>query len=166
MVKAVQKYDRIFRINTWFRFRDGFYGMGTPVAPIRKGVFEEMPHILYAPPGTKVRIEAAGDCEFAVVVKQPLHGRRREKQWHVESLAKDRDRHVDVVDAGEHIRHEVHRIEGLGVASHRDFIIGATVDVMKDWRRQALFGELAKIAGAIAVVEAQCRMPVRDLQRL
>ncbi|MFP6882186.1 MAG: Gfo/Idh/MocA family oxidoreductase, partial [Roseibacillus sp.] len=38
MVKAMKKYDTIFRINTWFRFKDGFYGMGTPVAPIRKAV--------------------------------------------------------------------------------------------------------------------------------
>ena len=38
MMKAVQKHKRIFRINTWFRFKDGFYGMGTPVAPIRKAV--------------------------------------------------------------------------------------------------------------------------------
>jgi predicted dehydrogenase len=36
VVKAVQKYDRMFRINTWFRFRDGFYGMNTPVKPIKK----------------------------------------------------------------------------------------------------------------------------------
>ncbi len=38
MVRAVRKHKRIFRINTWFRFKDGFYGMGTPVAPIRKAV--------------------------------------------------------------------------------------------------------------------------------
>jgi myo-inositol 2-dehydrogenase/D-chiro-inositol 1-dehydrogenase len=38
MVKAMQKHKRIFRINTWFRFKDGFYGMGTPVAPIRKAI--------------------------------------------------------------------------------------------------------------------------------
>jgi len=38
MVEAVQKEERIFRINTWFRFRGGFYGMGMPVAPIRQAV--------------------------------------------------------------------------------------------------------------------------------
>ncbi len=31
----------------------------------RKGVFEEMPHILYVPPGHDVRIEAVTDCELA-----------------------------------------------------------------------------------------------------
>ncbi len=36
VVKAIRKYDRIFRINTWFRFQDSFYGAGSSVAPIRK----------------------------------------------------------------------------------------------------------------------------------
>ncbi|MEM7013890.1 MAG: Gfo/Idh/MocA family oxidoreductase, partial [Verrucomicrobiota bacterium] len=38
MVEAMKKHERIFRINTWFRFRGGFYGMGTEVKPIRKAV--------------------------------------------------------------------------------------------------------------------------------
>jgi predicted dehydrogenase len=38
MVKAVQKHERIFRLNTWFRFQSGFYGMGMPVAPIKQAV--------------------------------------------------------------------------------------------------------------------------------
>jgi len=42
MVKAVQENKRIFRLNTWFRFKDGFYGMGTTVAPIRKAVMNGM----------------------------------------------------------------------------------------------------------------------------
>ncbi|MBN1558781.1 Gfo/Idh/MocA family oxidoreductase [candidate division KSB1 bacterium] len=36
VVKAVQQYDRIFRINTWFRFHAGFYNFGTDVKPIKK----------------------------------------------------------------------------------------------------------------------------------
>ncbi len=36
VVRAVQQYDRIFRINTWFRFTDDFYGFNTPVKPIKK----------------------------------------------------------------------------------------------------------------------------------
>lgn len=38
VVEAVQKHDRIFRLNTWFRFQGGFYGMGTEVKPIKKCV--------------------------------------------------------------------------------------------------------------------------------
>lgn len=38
VVAAVKKYKRIFRLNTWFRFQDGFYGMGTAVKPIKKAV--------------------------------------------------------------------------------------------------------------------------------
>jgi len=36
VIEAVQRNGRIFRINTWFRFQDGFYGMGVPVKPIKK----------------------------------------------------------------------------------------------------------------------------------
>ena len=38
LVEAVQDNGCIFRINTWFRFRGGFYGFGTSVAPIKKVV--------------------------------------------------------------------------------------------------------------------------------
>jgi len=33
---AVAKHGRIFRLNTWFRFEGGFYGMGITVKPIKK----------------------------------------------------------------------------------------------------------------------------------
>jgi len=36
VVEAVQRNGSIFRLNTWFRFKDSFYGMGTTVAPIKK----------------------------------------------------------------------------------------------------------------------------------
>jgi predicted dehydrogenase len=34
--EAMERYGRIFRLNTWFRFKDTFYGMGTSVKPIKK----------------------------------------------------------------------------------------------------------------------------------
>ena len=36
VVEAVQKYGRMFRLNTWFRFDDQFYGLGTTVKPLKK----------------------------------------------------------------------------------------------------------------------------------
>ena len=36
VVEAVKQYGRMFRLNTWFRFSDNFYGMKTPVKPIKK----------------------------------------------------------------------------------------------------------------------------------
>jgi myo-inositol 2-dehydrogenase/D-chiro-inositol 1-dehydrogenase len=36
VMEAVQKHGRMFRLNTWFRFKDNFYGMGTTVKPIKK----------------------------------------------------------------------------------------------------------------------------------
>src|SRR5690606_9254175 len=35
-VEAVQQHGRVFRLNTWFRFEDNFYGMNTTVKPIKK----------------------------------------------------------------------------------------------------------------------------------
>ncbi len=34
--EAIQQNKRMFRLNTWFRFRDTFYGMNTTVKPIKK----------------------------------------------------------------------------------------------------------------------------------
>ncbi len=42
VVAAVKKHKRIFRLNTWFRFQDNFYGMGVPVKDIRKAVMHGM----------------------------------------------------------------------------------------------------------------------------
>ncbi len=36
VVEAVQRNGRMFRVNTWFRFKDPFYGMGTEVKPLKK----------------------------------------------------------------------------------------------------------------------------------
>ncbi len=36
VLEVVQREKRMFRLNTWFRFQDNFYGFGTPVKPIRK----------------------------------------------------------------------------------------------------------------------------------
>jgi len=36
LIEAVQQNGRIFRLNTWFRFEDNFYGMQTTVKPIKK----------------------------------------------------------------------------------------------------------------------------------
>ena len=36
VVEAVKRYNRIFRLNTWFRFTDTFYGLGTTVKPLKK----------------------------------------------------------------------------------------------------------------------------------
>jgi predicted dehydrogenase len=36
VIEAVQQYGRMFRLNTWFRFTDEFYGLNTPVKPVKK----------------------------------------------------------------------------------------------------------------------------------
>lgn len=36
VVEAIKRNNRIFRLNTWFRFTDNFYGLGTTVEPLKK----------------------------------------------------------------------------------------------------------------------------------
>jgi myo-inositol 2-dehydrogenase/D-chiro-inositol 1-dehydrogenase len=36
VMQAMDQYNRMFRLNTWFRFKDNFYGMGTTVKPLKK----------------------------------------------------------------------------------------------------------------------------------
>jgi myo-inositol 2-dehydrogenase/D-chiro-inositol 1-dehydrogenase len=36
VVDAINKHGRMFRLNTWFRFKDQFYGLGTTVKPLKK----------------------------------------------------------------------------------------------------------------------------------
>ncbi len=36
VMEVVKREKRMFRLNTWFRFKDPFYGFGTPVKPIRQ----------------------------------------------------------------------------------------------------------------------------------
>ena len=38
VMEVVKAKGRMFRLNTWFRFQDTFYGFGTPVKPIRQVV--------------------------------------------------------------------------------------------------------------------------------
>lgn len=33
--EAIAQHGNIFRLNTWFRFKDPFYGLGTPVKPLK-----------------------------------------------------------------------------------------------------------------------------------
>lgn len=42
VVEAVRQNNRIFRLNTWFRFSDTFYGLGTTVEPLKKLVASGM----------------------------------------------------------------------------------------------------------------------------
>ena len=38
VVEAINATGRMFRLNTWFRFKDVFYGLNTPVKPLKKAV--------------------------------------------------------------------------------------------------------------------------------
>ncbi len=42
VVAAIKKHKRIFRLNTWFRFKDNLYGFGAPAQLIKKAVMNGM----------------------------------------------------------------------------------------------------------------------------
>ena len=42
MVKAAEKYNKIYRINTWFRFREGLYGLGATAKEIKKAAMNDL----------------------------------------------------------------------------------------------------------------------------
>ena len=42
MVKATAKFEKMFRVNTWFRFRSGFYGMSAPVSMMKKAAMNDL----------------------------------------------------------------------------------------------------------------------------
>ena len=51
VMEYVKAKGRMFRLNTWFRFQDSFYGFGTPVKPIRQVVENN----LVSTPGKPIR---------------------------------------------------------------------------------------------------------------
>lgn len=51
VMEVVKAKGRMFRLNTWFRFKDPFYGFGTPVKPVRQIVENN----LVSNPGEPIR---------------------------------------------------------------------------------------------------------------
>ncbi len=83
VVAAVKKHKRIFRLNTWFRFDGGFYGMGTTVKPIKKAVLSGM---LGWPLKVTLSASTGFDWKFAWVgrtdlVPQPVPANLDYDQW-------------------------------------------------------------------------------------
>ncbi len=83
VVAAVKKHKRIFRLNTWFRFDGGFYGMGTTVKPIKKAVLSGM---LGWPLKVTLSASTGFDWKFAWVgrtdlVPQPVPSNLDYERW-------------------------------------------------------------------------------------
>ena len=58
VMEAVKRYGRVFRLNTWFRFTDTFYGLGTTVKPLKKLVDSGML-------GWPLKVTVSGTTGFA-----------------------------------------------------------------------------------------------------
>ena len=78
LVEAVQQHGRIFRLNTWFRFEDNFYGMGTPVKPIKKLVESGINNLYRSANVAVTSVDAkAGHIIFGTLVVFRSNWRRR-----------------------------------------------------------------------------------------
>ena len=67
--EAVNQYGRMFRLNTWFRFKDSFYGMNTDVKPIKKLVEND---VLGWPLKVTINASTGFDWKFFWVGKTDL----------------------------------------------------------------------------------------------
>ena len=79
-------------------------------------------------------------------------GRERERQRR--RSAEDRGAEVDAVHVPQHPRYQHQLVEGVGVASERDLVLGTTVDVVEHGPRQSPPGHAAQIGDALAAGEA------------
>lgn len=93
--------------------------------------------------------------QLTLMVKQTLHGSRGHEQRKAQPLTQDFYGHVDFVVPCQHVRYQIAAIERFGVSPQSDFVIRATVDVMKYWRRQSPLRQLTEIFGLVTVLESQ-----------
>ena len=96
---------------------------------------------------------------LALMMEQPLQRSRRAVERHGQLLAHDRHRHVDLLDAPQHVGDEVAVLKGAGVAAIGRFVVRPAVDVVKDRLRQPSLGEAAKIVKIVAALNAHLANP-------
>lgn len=90
---------------------------------------------------------------LALVMEQALEGGRRAVNRHRQLVAENRDRHIDLAEAGQHVRHEIAVLEGARVPAERRFIVGAAVDVIVDRPGQTPTRQFAEVMKVVAVLQ-------------
>src|ERR1700730_4155135 len=88
------------------------------------------------------------------MVEQPLQSGRRAIKRHFQFLTEHGHRHVDLLDAGEDIRHQIAVLEGARVPPIRRLVVGCAVDIVEDRPRQTPPRQFAKIMEIMAVLQA------------
>src|SRR5580692_9414195 len=88
------------------------------------------------------------------MVEQPLQSGRRAVKRHLQLLTQHGHRQVDLLDAGENVRHQVAVLEGAGVPPIRRLVVGGAVDIVEDRPRQPPPRQFAKIVEIITLVQA------------
>jgi hypothetical protein len=84
-------------------------------------------------------------------MKQPLQGGWRTIERHVELLTHDLYRHIDVSHTIEDIWNKISSLKGLRIAPIGHFVIGCTINVMKDRSWQTLLCKPPEITKVVTV---------------
>lgn len=90
---------------------------------------------------------------LALPVEQPLQRRRRQEQGHGNLLAHHLHGHVDGLDAGQDVGHQIAIIEGSAVAILGDLVVRGTIDIVEDRPRQPPFGKPAEILDIVTLAD-------------
>ncbi len=86
-------------------------------------------------------------------MKQSLQRSRGQKERHIELDAHNRRRHVDRLDTGQHIRHQITVFIGCRIAPVGHLVVCRTVDVVENRPGQALFCAAPKLLGIVTIIE-------------
>ncbi len=90
---------------------------------------------------------------LAVGMEEPVSGRWRGEEGHVNLRAEKRRRHINVFGARQDLEQQVIVVEGVTVAGERYLIISAAIDIVEDHAMRASFRRVTKLINVQTSVE-------------
>ena len=90
-------------------------------------------------------------CAFTLPMEQPLQSSRGQHQRHCNPLTHNRCAHINIGNAGEHVRYKVAVIKRGGVAVLCSLVIRCAVNVVENRRGQTGFGKYPEVFDIMAI---------------
>ena len=88
---------------------------------------------------------------FALPVEQALQGSGGQEKRHGQLLSHNCCTHIDILDAGKDIGHQIAALIGFGIPPPRHFVVCRAVNIVKYRKRQAFPGERAEVVHIVAI---------------
>ena len=85
------------------------------------------------------------DGALALMMKQPLQGRRRAIKGHRQLMPHDGDREIDLRNTGQNVWHEIAFFERERISSVSRLILGSAVDIIEDRAGQTTPRKLSEV---------------------